>query len=303
MSDDRANAMEVVNELWASSILAAAVASALTDPAARTPAEALSSNKQRAALLKSLPGVESVLASLWQNRSAVGSAMVSALSQGAAAAAGTTRAWSDLSDEAIRAQGEASELMANVINSRIAPAFGFLLPDRAARVLDVGTGVGAIATALAEAVPGAVVTGIDIDPRPLAIAEARLAALGGVGGRVQLRHQDVLELDEDGLYDLVWLPVPFIPDAIIDQALTRVITALRPGGLLVLGTIPGAQDVRLRSANAWLAAVAGGSTLTTDDVIDRVNRRGFLRLQMFGTVPGGPILLAAIRASSDADAR
>ncbi|MFG6503710.1 SAM-dependent methyltransferase [Microbacterium sp. P05] len=295
--------MDVVNELWASSVLAAAVASALTDSVARTPAEALSINHERAAVLRTMPEVESVLASLWDDRSAVGSAMVSVLSQGTAAAAGTTRVWSDLSDEAMRAQGEASALMARVIISRVAPAYGVLLPDGEARVLDVGTGVGAIATALAEAVPGVTVTGIDIDARPLAIAEARLGELGGVGGRVRLRHQDVLELEEVSVYDLAWLPVPFIPDAIIDQAITKVITALRPGGLLVLGTIPGAQEKTQRTANAWLAAVAGGSTLTTDDVIDRVSQRGFLRLQRFESVPGGPILVAAIRAGSDVDAR
>ncbi|WP_052703235.1 class I SAM-dependent methyltransferase [Microbacterium sp. SA39] len=294
--------MNVVNELWASSVVAAAVASALTDSAARTPAEALTIDDERGALLRTVPELESALASLWDDRSAVGSALVSVLSQGAAAAAGTTRAWSDLSDDAMRAQGEASALVAKLIVSRIAPAYGFLRSDSEARVLDVGTGVGAIATALAEAVPSAVITGIDIDSHPLAIAESRLGELGGVGGRVRLRHQDVLDLEEIGAYDLAWLPVPFIPDPIIDQALTKVITALRPGGLLVLGTISGAQDRRLRTANAWLAAVAGGSTLTTDDVIDRVNQRGFLRLKLFETVPGGPILVAAIRPSSDADA-
>lgn len=294
MTSDRSLGMDVVNELWASSVLAAAVASVLTDSNAPTPAAALNRNKERAALLRRVPDLEAVLESLWSDRTAVGSAMVSVLSQGTAAAAGTTRVWSDLSDEAMRAQGEASALMAKVIVSRIAPGYGFLEPGQSARVLDVGTGVGAIATAVAQSVPDAHVTGIDVAERPLAIAERRLLDLDGIDGRVELRHQDVLNLEEVDVYDVAWLPVPFIPDAIIDRALTRVITALRPGGLLVLGTVPGSQDKKLRAANAWLAAVAGGSTLTTDDVIDLMNQRGFLRMKLFESVSGGPILLAAL---------
>lgn len=301
MSVQPAHAMSVVNELWASSVLAAAVASALTDPEARTSAEALRRDQQRAALLRTLPNAESVLASLWPKRSAVGSALVSMLSQGAAAAAGSTRVWSDLSDDAMRAQGEASAAMAEVIVSRIAPAYEFLSPAGEVRVLDVGTGVGAIATALAQSMPGAVITGIDIAERPLAIAEVRIRELGGFEGRVHLRRQDVQALEEIDAYDIAWMPVPFLPDVTIDQALSRVTAALRPGGLLVLGTVRGAQDDSLRAAHAWLAARSGGSTLTTEDVIERVNQKGFSGLQLFESVPGGPVLLAAI-APGAADA-
>jgi 2-polyprenyl-3-methyl-5-hydroxy-6-metoxy-1,4-benzoquinol methylase len=282
-----------MNELWASSVLAAAFASASSDVSADSPAEALSVDAERAALLRTIPDVERTLQLLWEERSALGSAMVSVLSQGTAAAAGVTRAWSDLSDETMRAQGEASAVMAKVIVSKIAPVYGVLQPGDGSRVLDVGTGVGAIATALAEAVPDAVVTGIDVADRPLAIAEARLRGIDSVHGRVHFRHQDVVELSEVDAYDLVWMPVPFIPDAIIDDALSKVIAALRPGGLLVLGTIPGSTQKELRTANAWLASVAGGSTLTTDDVIDRVEQRGFTQLQLFESVKGGPVLLAA----------
>jgi len=294
MSDPHAGAMDVVNELWASSVLAAALASALTDASADTPAQALGRDADRAALLRNLPDAEATLESLWAERAALGSALVSVLSQAAAAAAGATRAWSDLSDEAMRAQGEASARMADVIVSKIGPAYGLFRPGHVTRILDVGTGVGAIATALAAAVADAVVTGIDVADRPLAIAETRRAAMTDVRERVRLRHQDVVDLDEVDAYDVVWMPVPFIPDAIIDEALTRVLRALRPGGLLVLGTIPAAGRRRLRAANAWLAAVAGGSTLTTDDVVDRVNRRGLAGMQLFESVRGGPVILAAI---------
>ncbi len=54
------------------------------------------------------------------------------------------------------------------------------LPQSAPRVVDLGTGTGALAAACAREVPGPSLTLLDADPDVLAVANARLNALGAV---------------------------------------------------------------------------------------------------------------------------
>ncbi|MBO0983616.1 class I SAM-dependent methyltransferase [Rathayibacter sp. SD072] len=282
----------ILAELRISALVTAALASTLSDERAATPAEALALDPARAAVLDALPDAESALTELWEGRRARSGSLVSGLSQAAAAAGGTVRAWSDLGDDVMIAQGRSSALMARVLLESVAPAYGVATPTR---VLDVGTGIGAIATALAEGMPSADVVGIDIAERPLGIARALLAeADPHVGDRVLLRREDVTELSDHSAYDLVWMPLPFLPDAIVDRALDRAVAALRPGGLLVLGTLPPVADERLRAADAWLATLTGGGTLTRDEVVERLSTRGLERIRSFDTVPGAPVLVAAV---------
>ena len=102
------------------------------------------------------------------------------------------------------------------------------------RMLDVGTGVGALAVSFAQAFPQLQVLGIDILDRSLDLARQAIAA-AGVADRVTVRKQDVAEFADDAGFDVAWLPAPFIPRAAIDSGLPRVTAALRPGGWLILG--------------------------------------------------------------------
>ena len=43
------------------------------------------------------------------------------------------------------------------------------------------------------------------------------------------------DLDDVEAFDLVWLPLDFLPPAVVPAALERVRRALRPGGLLLVG--------------------------------------------------------------------
>lgn len=286
---------ETLAELQTATLASAALASALRDERAGTPAEALALDPARAAALAALPDPESMLSVLWNDRGSRAGGLVSGLNQAAAAASGTVRAWSDLGDDVMIAQGRASALMARVILTTVAPAYGRSGDDAPTQVLDVGTGIGAIATALAVALPAAEIVGIDIAERPLAIARDLLREVDpSVAGRIRLRREDVTELVDEASYDLVWMPLPFLPDAIVDRALDRVLRALRPGGLLVLGTLPAVEDERLRAATAWLASLSGGGSLIATDVIDRLARRGLQRIEQFATVPGAPVLVAAV---------
>ncbi|MCA9545597.1 MAG: peptide chain release factor N(5)-glutamine methyltransferase [Myxococcales bacterium] len=76
-------------------------------------------------------------------------------------------------------------------------------------VVDVGTGSGCVALALAEARPDATVIAVDLSPDALAVAEANRAAVGV--SNLELRHGDVLApVPERGL-DLVVSNPPYIP--------------------------------------------------------------------------------------------
>jgi ubiquinone/menaquinone biosynthesis C-methylase UbiE len=107
------------------------------------------------------------------------------------------------------------------------------------RVLDVGTGTGVAALALADWFPSAEVVGVDLSPAMLAQAERK-------GGRVRFEVADASRMPfPDGSFDLVVLmnAVPFFDE------LARVVA---PGGAVVFSFSRGSEtpiyvsDARLR---------------------------------------------------------
>jgi predicted O-methyltransferase YrrM len=159
------------------------------------------------------------------------------LHQAAALASGRGYHWGAQSDQALLAQGHAGAQAAVPMARVMMPMMGDLAARMAAlgsRMLDVGTGVGALAVSFAQAFPQLQVLGIDILDRSLDLARQAIAA-AGVADRVTVRKQDVAEFADDAGFDVAWLPAPFIPRAAIDSGLPRVTAALRPGGWLILG--------------------------------------------------------------------
>jgi release factor glutamine methyltransferase len=123
----------------------------------------------------------------------------------------------------------------------------------APRVLDVGTGSGAIALAIADEHPGARVTGIDVSPDALAVARGN-AARSGLA--VDLVEHDLFAGLPEGPWSLVVSNPPYVGAADIDalpsevrdweprvalvaedatEAVVRgAVAVLEPGGALVL---------------------------------------------------------------------
>lgn len=121
-------------------------------------------------------------------------------------------------------------------------------------VLDIGTGSGAIALAIADEHPGARVTAIDSSEDALAVAALNLERTA-LGDRVTFVHRNLAE-SLGGPYDLVVSNPPYVTDeelvglqpeirewepmvALVDRGQTEVIArasrdALRAGGWLVL---------------------------------------------------------------------
>jgi release factor glutamine methyltransferase len=130
-------------------------------------------------------------------------------------------------------------------------------------VLDVGTGTGAIALAIADELPTARVTAIDVSVDALSLAREN-HELTGVNGRVRLVEHDLTSGLGDGEFDLVVSNPPYVePDelptlqpevrdwephiALVAPGATEALAeaaraALRPGGWLVLETAAGAGE-------------------------------------------------------------
>jgi trans-aconitate methyltransferase len=103
-----------------------------------------------------------------------------------------------------------------------------------ARMLDIGTGVAALALGYARVFPQLRILGIDILDRALDLAGQAIRA-SDLADRVSVRKQDVAAFTDDTGFDLAWLPAPFIPQPALASALPRVAAALHPGGWLVVG--------------------------------------------------------------------
>ncbi len=123
--------------------------------------------------------------------------------------------------------------------SRIGPhhlgALELALADLAApdHALDLGTGTGVVALALAERYPSAEVVGVDLSPAM--IEEARRKLPSGLAGRVGFEIGDASALEfPDAAFELVALSnmIPFYDE------LARVVA---PGGTLVLSFSRGSE--------------------------------------------------------------
>jgi release factor glutamine methyltransferase len=100
------------------------------------------------------------------------------------------------------------------------------LPPRG-RVLDMGTGSGAIAVAIAHSRPDASVTALDVSQEALAVA-ARNAARNGAA--VRFLHSDWFGAVQDEQFDLVVSNPPYIPDG--DRHLSEGDLRFEPDGAL-----------------------------------------------------------------------
>jgi methylase of polypeptide subunit release factors len=158
-----------------------------------------------------------------------------------------------------------------------------------ARLLDVGTGTGALAVAFAQVFPQVHVLGIDILDRALGLARQAIA-VSDVGARVTVRKQGVADFADDAGFDLAWLPAPFFAEPALHAGLPRVVAALRPGGWLIVGYgkfggTP-AEDALTR-----LKTLAYGGTPIDDAAARQLLRKaGLTSVRTVSTPAGAPAI-------------
>jgi 2-polyprenyl-3-methyl-5-hydroxy-6-metoxy-1,4-benzoquinol methylase len=160
--------------------------------------------------------------------------------------------WYYTDPQIIQGQGASSVIVAQLIA-------GAGIGTENARILDVGTGVGALAVAFCRAFPSSTVVGIDTWELSLELARQNVAA-AGLGSRITLRQARIEAFEDDEGFDLVWMPVIFLSRAILEDAVRRAVAAMRPGAQIVLGRYTGSDDP-LVGALGDLRTIRSGGTL------------------------------------------
>lgn len=201
--------------------------------------------------------------------------------------------WSGRDLDVVRAQGRASAAAADMMVEQLAsmPGSRTALESGEARFLDVGVGVGAISARVCELFPGVTAVGIDVLPEVLAVAAEEVGG-AEVGRRVELRHLDVADLEDEASFDLAWLPQPFVARPSFERGLVRVRAALRPDRWVVVPvSVPLGENAFERALSRHSAHVLGGGPISRYEAEGLVRRSGFVDLA-WRTYQGLVLLLA-----------
>ena len=139
----------------------------------------------------------------------------------------------------------------HLVEKAIALAAEFARP----RIVDVGTGSGAIAVALAHALPFAEITATDVSAAALAVAKDN-AARNGVADRVRFFEGDLLGPVVGEHFDIVVSNPPYVPES-DRNALDEEVRNFEPGQALFAGA-DGLDIYRRLIPAAFGALVPGG---------------------------------------------
>ncbi len=146
-----------------------------------------------------------------------------------------------------------TELLVEAVLERISK-------DEPARIVDVGTGSGAIAIALADRLRLAGVTAVDLSGAALVVARENAAA-HGVAERVRFRESDLLAAVAGEEFDAVVSNPPYVAEA--DRAsLDRQVREYEPGLALFAGDA--GMDVYKRLVPQGLTALREGGLLAME---------------------------------------
>src|SRR5262245_44894960 len=139
-----------------------------------------------------------------------------------------------------------SEIYVREIDRRFAPVIDGVMTRAAltagARVLDLGTGTGALAERAADAVGKAGhVVGVDISPHMLAMARARLTARGCANVTLEEGRAEAIPA-ADGSFDIVLASLSLMYVIDRETAAREIARVLRPRGRLVAAVWAGPDD-------------------------------------------------------------
>jgi hypothetical protein len=200
--------------------------------------------------------------------------------------------WTGQDDEALLAQGRASAQGAQMFKAvavPMMPGLEGLLAGPSPVMLDVGVGVAAMAVAWCRTWPGLRIVGLDVFDRALQLAKRNVAD-AGMTERIELRHQDVAELDDRDAFCLAWLPAPFIPAQAILSGLARIASALVPGGWLLIGHGKFSENPLSAALTRFQTVAFGGTPIDDSQAQDLLNQAGFDLVSTLPTPTGVPAI-------------
>lgn len=168
--------------------------------------------------------------------------------------------------------------------------------SEAARMVDVGTGSGAIAVALAHALRSERVTAIDLSAEALVVAREN-AARSGV--KVRFLQGDLLEPVANETFDLVVSNPPYVPES--DRSSLAVeVREYEPGMALFAGG-DGLDIYRRLIPQAFRVLVPGGHVLLeigfgqAEAVRALLEQNGFFNVRVLDDLQGIPRVVDAMR--------
>jgi len=121
--------------------------------------------------------------------------------------------------------------------------------------------------------PECAVTGIDVREPALELARRNVTA-AGLGHRIEIRRQDVLDLDDIDRYDCVWVPSFFFGPEVLAAALPKILDATRPGGQVVMAHYEPPPDPLPRTTMRLRTIRDGGSVLDADGAAEQLRSAG-----------------------------
>jgi release factor glutamine methyltransferase len=171
-----------------------------------------------------------------------------------------------------------------------------LLPASLLRIVDVGTGSGCIALALAKELPGAEIHATEISPAALEIARAN-AARRQLEDRVKFHQTDLLQGLERGGFDFVVSNPPYVGESEEDQVQLEVrkyeprnaVFAGATGLEVIERLIPQARECL--KLGGWLVIEISGTI--ADDVRGLLS--GWNDVQVTKDLQGIPRVMSALR--------
>lgn len=183
--------------------------------------------------------------------------------------------WTAPDPELLEAQGRMSIGVAHAL-ADASPSLGDLATRLASddgAFLDVGCGVGWLAITMARRFPRLRVGALDRFDAALRLAERHVHE-ERLQERVRLIAADVQELAEQGAYDAVWLPGPFLGREVVGPALHATARALRPGGWVLFGMYGGPEDALSRSLADLRSVRSGGHPWTAPELVSALEAAG-----------------------------
>lgn len=184
-------------------------------------------------------------------------------------------AWAYNDPEILNAQGKASRIVTRRISE-----FASRTPDlhqllsRDSHFLDVGSGVGWISISMAETWPSLTCTGIDIHVPALEIAETNRASSLSAE-RVKFLNTNVTDIDDKESYSLVFIPIVFIPEKVVLEALPKLFQALVPGGWIVLASFRVPSDPLEKALVDLKTTLFGGRIWSEKEIKSLITDNGF----------------------------
>ena len=206
-------------------------------------------------------------------------------------------AWASQNDDALLAQGRGSAQAAAAFKMFALPALEGLkdlFDSESPQMIDVGVGVAAMAVEYCRTFPRLRVVGLDILPRALELARRQVDE-AGLANRIELRHQDVANLEDDRAYALAWLPAPFVPRPALEAGLPRIAKALVPGGWLMMPHGKFHNDLMTNALSRFQTTVYGGATLDDEEAQALLRGVGLEQVLTFPTPEGAPALTVGRR--------